>query len=106
MKTKQELVTGEVSVWAIPKATYELEALQPGEQPFYYALRTDAPWQQGAVKVYSETLSMVVPEGIDLVSKAVLTLEMAMEERTKSYQYDMEQLRLQINKLLLLEHQA
>ena len=56
--------------------------------------------------MYSETLSMVVPEGIDLVSKAVLTLEMAMEERTKSYQYDMEQLRLQINKLLLLEHQA
>lgn len=95
--TKRTPVTGEVDVWAIPNPYAE-----EGELPFKYELRLDKPWQTGAVRVTSESITITVPAGINLIAKAVETLKEAKEDAHESYVRETQRLDERIQHLLML----
>ena len=66
--TKKTDVTGEISIWALPNHN-----AKEGEQPFTYVLRDEhgSPWQDGAVKVNTLPVTLTVPEGLNLIQKAI-----------------------------------
>jgi hypothetical protein len=103
MKTKATVVTGDVSVWAVPRSAWQIER-HPDEPPFEYALYAgdSEPWTTGSVKVYTEQRTIQVPDGIDLVSKAVETLQEAKEEARRECQEKLDKYDTQIRSLLLL----
>ena len=79
--TKAEKVTGTVAVWAVPK--YKSEMVD-GEPPFRYELSTGHVWTRGAVKVAEyDNVTLDVPAGVNLVARAIKTLE---EEREKAHE--------------------
>lgn len=102
--TKAVNVTGEVSVWVIPKKQWvDGEYKYTGE--WEYQLRTDRVYDRGAVKVKTTTIDVVCEGGIDLVHRAVKTLEEAIVEEKAEHYKKINDLQAQINSLLMLTYQ-
>lgn len=100
MKTTEETNSYPVSIWAIPKSNYAAD----DAPPFSYELRTDRPWQSGAVEVFATEVTITTPAGVDLLTKSIETLEAAIEEvKTNAFE-EVHRLQQQINNLLQLEH--
>lgn len=108
MYTSNEAARGKVAVWAVPKYSWELEAElrenpNTTPRPFKYALYAGTkPWQDGAVQVVEREVSIVVPAGINLVEKAVETLEEAKRELYVETQEKINKLDARIQELRLL----
>lgn len=97
--TKAELVKKTGAIWALPK--YDPK---PGEFPFAYEL-SDSPtyhWQKGAIMVAEVELSAAVPAGIDLFQRALETLTIKESEALKKYNEEIEFIKKERSKLLLL----
>ena len=104
MKTTDTIAAGTVSIWAVPLYPYELEEAGEGALPFRYELHTSSqPWTNGSVKVVEHTVALSVPSGIDLLAKAVETLEQAIEDRKTAYHTEVHQIQERIRDLQLLE---
>lgn len=103
MKTKKTEFKQNVAIWAIPKTSYQIES-NPGDEPFYFEVMTNSAWQQGAVKVHDEEISITVPEGIDITRKAIETLNAAKVELQATLNQQVSELNDQINALLQLEY--
>jgi len=103
MKTERTEVTETLEVWAIPKSSWVMEN-DPNQLPFRYEARIGKAYQDGAVKLYEEKISLYVPEGIDLLEKAVETLQDEMKNVRKETKERLEDLQDQVNKLLLIEY--
>lgn len=103
MKTTQETITQELQIWAMPVSDWHRENY-PDKPPFTYQVCTDKPWASGAVLVHTVPVTLVVPEGIDLTSKAVETLKEAIKETKDEAVAKVERLEKQISNLLMLEH--
>lgn len=101
--TKATRVEGVVSIWAVPKAEYQITVDEP--ELFYYEIRTDKPWQSGAVQVLEDNVSMMVPAGIDLRKQAVDTLREAKQEVMRNATEALEALDKKIETMLCIEHQ-
>ncbi len=101
--TEKEKITGVIKVWAIPRTDWYRE-MHPDEPPFQFELRTNTVFDDAAVIVYEEELTVTVPAGIDLREKAIETLEEAMEEVRTDSKYRLEELQTKVNNLRLLEH--
>lgn len=72
MKTEKTKVDGHMYVFAVPKPTYELEALEPEDLPYTYTMRSfDYAGDDDAVAVHDFPVSGEVPAGIDIVMKAI-----------------------------------
>lgn len=71
--------------------------------PFTYELRTDRPWQEGAVLVLEEPITMEVPSDINLIAKALETYEMLKHEEMERYAKKVAQYNENIRQLQLLE---
>jgi len=101
MKTKLQAVTGNVSIWAVPRYTVE-----EGSSPFEYKFYTndDKPWRDGAVNVITHEITLDVPEGVDLIAKAVETLEAAKAKVYETYLRETRELDQQIEKFVLLSY--
>jgi hypothetical protein len=95
--TKLTPITRLIKIWAIPKPFPE-----PGEEPFTFEVRTDRPWGTGAVMIHEEEITLEIPAGINLVAKAVETLEHAKREKTDEYIRDLKDLDKRIDDLKLL----
>ena len=69
--TKETIVEGEVSIWAVPKYSPKVD-----EDPFEYALFAgdNKPWRDGSVMVITKTMTMILPGGVNLVQKTIETL--------------------------------
>ncbi len=95
-------VTGKVAIWAIPKPDASAD-----EAAFRYELfsRGYSPWQDGAVKVHEEEITVVVPEGINLVEAAVKTLRAAQEVIRADSAEQIEKLEARIKELALITYQ-
>ena len=103
MKTETTKVTTTLQLWAIPRSEYYIET-HPEELPFRYEARTEKCWQDGAVKLHEEEVTVWVPEGIDLLEKAVETLKDEIKDVKKTADERVEDLQQQINNLLMLEY--
>jgi len=97
--TKLTPITRTIKIWAIPKSFPE-----PGEEPFTFEVRTDRPWATGAVMIHEEDVTLIIPAGINLIAKAVETLEQAKREKTDDYVRDLKDLDRRIDDLKLLTH--
>lgn len=105
MKTETTKVTETLQIWAIPQSDYWREN-HPDELPFRYAIKTHSPYEDGAVKVCEQEVTLWVPEGVDLLEKAIETLQGEIKEEKIRHKDRVDQLQKQINSLLLLEHQV
>lgn len=103
MKTEKTELTQSLKIWAIPQSKWHRENY-PDDPPFYYAVRTDTPWGDGAVLVHEEDIVLTVPAGIDLTLMGIKTLQEAQAEIRAEAQRKFDELQEQIDALLLLEH--
>lgn len=103
MKTQSVNVAGKVSVWAVPTTEWE-RSNDPTLGVFRYEISTGTVWQDGAVRVCDGDVSVPVPEGVDLLARAIETLEEKIDERRRVYMEDKKRLEDQISRLRLLEH--
>jgi len=109
MFTKKEKVSGFVSIWAVPNM-YAGQRLSgdsgPTEPPFRYELHTGHCWQTGAVQVKEFDLQLEIPEGINLIQKALDTLDAAKQNRWETYVRECKEIDEQKAKLMMLTYQA
>jgi hypothetical protein len=81
IKTKQEVVSIQGSIWALPSHN-----VKPGEFPFHYELQSgEHHWNGSAIMVTKVTLSAVVPEGVDLYEMDMETLTHRENEAMRVY---------------------
>lgn len=104
MKTESTKVTSKVQIWAIPKESYEMNEEDPNALPFQYQIMSNRPYKDGSVMVSETEISLWVPEGIDLLEKAIETLKEEIKDTRASAEIRCESLQKQINNLFLLEH--
>jgi hypothetical protein len=105
VKTIETEIKHTFHIWAIPGTEYEFE--RTGERFYYDVISYEGDhWKEGAVKVSSQELTLVVPEGIDLVAAAVSTYEEALAAEDERHRGVVTDLNLRIKGLLLLEVQA
>lgn len=104
MKTVETKVTETLQIWAIPHSKYHRESF-PEDPPFFYSVRTDKPWDSGAVKVNEEEITFTIPAGIDITTAAVDTLKAAIAEIELDTATKIAELREQIKGLLQLTYQ-
>jgi hypothetical protein len=97
-----------MTTWAVPKYQWEVEADDYNGTPFKYEVLPSGydPYQPGSVKVCTTHVHIDIPEGVDLVQAAVKTLEEKIVEKQAKMEYEINELREQINRLQLLEHIA
>lgn len=102
--TKGEAKRETMDIWAIPRQVRYYSQEEIRQEPFEYSLRRvgDSPWADGAVKVNTIEVDYTIPAGINLLQKAIETLE---EQKRKSYEDHLDNVRKldeQINQLKLL----
>lgn len=102
MITKKQPVTGEVHIWAVPRQSYEISPESPELFTYEITQSSSHHWRNGAVKVSSHTINLEVPEGINLLERAIITLEEAKAERFRVYQQEAAEIQKQMDSLLLL----
>lgn len=104
--TTEHTLKDQVSVWAIPVAKWIMDEDDWDGKLFTYKVYANAstPYQDGAVKVCDQDISCFVPGGINLVEKAIETLE---GKKNKAFKEFIEAKRLvdeQIDRLKLIAH--
>lgn len=107
MKTENTPVEGVVQIWAEPKSQWKMDRdeEETGLQqfPFEYTLRTSAPYGTSNVMVHEVPMTLHVPAGINLLAKAVETLNAAIVEERKTSALRVADLQEKANRLLMLE---
>lgn len=103
MFTKNESVTGDISIWAVPRQSWESE----DAPPFHYSLYSSGryPYQEGSVKVTTVSVTLQVPAGINLLQAAIETLEEAKDQAHKTYLEKVNHIDKQIKSLQMLTYQ-
>lgn len=105
MKTKNESVSGKVGIWAVPTSSYDREFHKaPAFQYKFYANATK-PWENGCVLVVEHDVILPVPEGINLIEKAIDTLQAAKTEVWADAQEKVDALDTKIKEFQLLTYQ-
>ena len=112
MYTEQTEVTSKASIWAIPKSEssiqYELQD-NPGVVPetFFYKIYAgySTPYESGAVKVHEFEVVAFVPAGINLVEKAIETLESEIKTIKADAYESVTKLEARIQSLQYITHQ-
>ena len=101
--TKLTEVTQDISIWAVPN-----HDAAPDQDPFNYELFTvgSRPWRDGAVKVNTLPVTLMVPAGLNLIQKAIDTLKEAQDEVLKDAHEKVAELEKRIGEFTLLTHQA
>jgi len=101
--TKLTEVTQDISIWAVPNHNAE-----PDQDPFDYELFTvgSRPWRDGAVKVNTLPVTLMVPAGLNLIQKAIETLKEAQDEVLKDAHEKVAELEKRIGEFTLLTHQT
>lgn len=105
MLTKKEKVQGTAFVWALPTSEWE-RTNNPDVGVFKYRIDTSTSrYESGAVKVCEFEVEMEVPAGINLLQRAIETLN---EEKTRvlgEAQKRAMEIQEQINGLLMIGHE-
>lgn len=96
MKTQFTLVKCSVDIWARPRRSWE----DDGTSPFVFLDRR--PYDDLEVKVCTHEVELTVPAGIDLVSRAIHTLEEKRDKIITDAKVEAMKVQEQINSLLCL----
>jgi len=102
--TAETVVRQDIFIWAIPQSAWYIEE-HPDECPYTFEVRTDKPWEKGAVKVYEQELELVVPAGINVTEKAIETFKEAQREVQLEADEKINNLEDRIKALLQITHQ-
>lgn len=108
--TEATTVTGIVSIFAAPNPHYD--PLRDTNDPFYtepfrYVLREgETHYNDDYVFIVSHEVTLGVPDGINLVEKAVHTLTDKIAEKRAKMQQEINLLEQRIQALQLLTHQT
>jgi hypothetical protein len=106
MKTKREVVVQEACIWAVPVQEWQRDQYPEG-QAFYYSIYAGAsPYQSGSVNVCTIEVSGMVPAGVNLLERAVATLEEKKATAYKNYMKEVAAADKQIQGLMLLGHDS
>lgn len=105
MKTEITTLKQMLQVWAIPLTVWEIKQ-SPEKLPFSYEVKTNKPWEEGAVKIHETEISIVIPGGIDITKAAIETLKEAQKEVKLKAEKKVTELTERINSLLMLEYQS
>lgn len=105
MKTEITTLKQVLQVWAIPLSEWEIKQ-SPEKLPFTYAVKTNKPWEEGAVKIHETEVSIVIPGGIDITKAAIETLREAQKEVKRTAEKKVTELTERINSLLMLEFKS
>jgi hypothetical protein len=104
MTTTQRDVASEVSVWAIPEKDWvDGEWKMTGK--WEYSLQTGSVYTKGAVKLYTQKVTLTVPEGIDMLNKAIDTIREEITSIRAETHKEIAELEATITQLLMLTHQ-
>lgn len=96
MKTKETVVTQTLNVYAVPDSNIELG--------FTFCLKEHSHWDDDAVKIYEQSVTVTVPDGIDLVAAAIDTLKERKEKLVAETYKKKMRLEEKIQALMTLEH--
>jgi len=105
MKTTEENVVGEVSIWAVPRTEWEIK--QSDDKKFFHLelySQNLEPYREGAVQLCTEEVTLTCPAGIDMVQAAVDTLHGVKEKVEQDHATRIDELDKQIAGLLRLSH--
>lgn len=105
MKTEVTTLKQLLQVWAIPESEWRRKNY-PEEPAFKYEVKTDKPWNEGAVKVHEAEVSIVIPAGIDITKAAIETLREAQKEVRAVADAKVNELNEKINDLLMIEDKS
>ena len=109
LRTESQQVTGLISVWAVPKARWELEdELEAGNLhpfPFRFILSTSHVWTDGAVELTQKEVSIYLPEGIDLLQAAMDTLRRAKSQILAEAEKKCQEIDEQMQHLMMITYQ-
>ena len=102
-KTTHTEVTAKAAIYAVPRTEHEISTSEDG-CPFEYLLKTNAPWQDGTIKLHEVELSEWLPAGIPLLEKAIETLKEAIAEEERESQKRVTAMQARIDALALIEY--
>lgn len=102
-RTTKEVVSAEAAVYALPRTEHEISTSDDG-CPFGYVLKTNPPWQDGAIKLHEVTIAVDLPAGIPLLEKAIETLKEAIAEEEKESARKVAAMQARIDALALIEY--
>lgn len=106
MITKREKVRGTAYIWAIPTSEYE-RSRSPKLGMFKYQVSTEERiYYTGAVKVCEHTVDLEVPAGVNLLERAIATLNEEKLRVLGEAQKKAVEIQEQINQLLMLGHEG
>lgn len=107
MLTKKTSVPGIIQIWALPKASWEINTEEYDGQPFKYALygENSRPYQDGAVMVVEHRASFEVPAGVDLLAAAIATLQKQKTDVLAEAMKKTTEIEKQINQLQLIGYE-
>lgn len=106
MITKREKVKGKAYIWAIPTSDYE-RSHNKELGVFKYQVSTEERiYYTGAVKVCEHEVLLEVPAGVNLLERAVATLNEEKLRVLGEAQKRAVELQEEINKLLMLGHET
>jgi len=101
--TVEETITQTLTVWAIPQSQWHIDNY-PDEGYFYYEVKTNKPYETGAIQVCEDDHTFTVPAGISLADAAIETYKEAIAAKQAQCYVEVSELHAKINSLLLLEH--
>ena len=109
LRTESQQVTGLISVWAVPKARWQLEEeISEGNFspfPFRFILSTSHVWEDGAVELTQKEVSIYLPEGIDLLQAAMDTLRRAKSKILADAEKKCQEIDEQMQHLMMITYQ-
>lgn len=105
MLTKREKVQGTAFIWALPTSDWERK-MDPEIGVFKYDVSTQSHrYESGAVKVSEHPISLEVPAGINLLERAIATLNEEKQRVLGEAQKKATEIQEQINGLLMITHE-
>ena len=109
LHTESQQVTGLVSVWAVPKARWQIEEEvedgNPRPFPFRFILSTSRVWEEGAVELTQKEISIYLPDGIDLLQAAMDTLRRAKSQILAEAEKKCQEIDEQMQRLMMITYQ-
>jgi len=105
MKTENISVTNTIYVWAVPKNP-DYDDMSNGLFKFELSNSGGYHWKDTAICIHQEDVTLDVPAGIDLLGKAVDTIESKIVAATAEYEKKVAELKHQLSGLLQLTHQG
>jgi len=104
MKSSNVSVTKPVYVWAIPKNP-DYDDMEGDLFKYEFGNSGSYHWHNAAVCVYEQDVTIEVPAGIDMLGKAVETIDAKIVQAEVEFNNRVSELNKQKQQLLFLTHQ-